>query len=218
MKKLVLLYVFIFLNIAIAQGIYDDIGSNDTLSALDRKRARLYDRAIGIELEDREKEIELEDNQYKMENICYNANEISKKSKSFYRYYKFIFKSKYNVFENYENAYGSTITFKTNLYTIISSSHEWGVILKKNKKVIETILNEEQMKKLYESNSVKVFFDRSIFANNYTTGQPVLSISLNKNNFNHELEKCTKKYDKYIKEHNEHHSKPMNRIKDFFNF
>lgn len=180
----------------------------------------------------KEKEIKIENNQYQMENVCLNLNKISNKQKLFGRYYKFIFKSKYNVFENYAikfNAY-NPLVFKTNLYKINVNNLFIDLLLPdnypkilKNKKTIEILLNEDDMKKLYESNSAKVVFPPSLFSNNYTKYSytrldPVISIDLNIDNLNKERAKCTEKETKYIKEYEKYHSKPMNRIKNFFNF
>lgn len=173
-----------------------------------------------------EKEIELENNQYQMENVCSTPNSISNKWKSFNRGYKFTFKSQYNVFEKYKD-YDKDyydISLKTNLYTIEPSYVE-----AKNKKTIEILLYEDDMKKLYESYSVKVFFDEKIFNYDYThvhkdykygsitiSYQPVISIKLNIDDFMKEQAKCTEKENEYNKEYEEYHSKPLNRIKTFF--
>lgn len=177
-----------------------------------------------------EKYIQLEGNSYQMENICYNDYEISSKYKSFSRNYKFTFNSKYNVFENYENV--RALVFKTDLYTFnafssISSLSNNAPEILQNKKTIEVYLDEENMQKLYKSNSAKVIFDSSIFAFEYTRDKftrlifptliPVVSISLDKNDFDKELKKCNEKYNKYSQEYDEYHSKPLNRIKTFFN-
>lgn len=190
----------------------------------------------------KEKYIQLKDDTYQMENICFNPKKISDKDKLFWRYYKFTFNSKYNVFENYSDAGTaiSPIDIKTNVYTISSSNPSLifyfalnpiavnKLKILKNKKTIEIVLSADDMKKLYESNSAKVVFHNSIFTSEYTRDKytsysftpltPVISISLNKRDFKDELKKCTEKENKYKKEHDEYHSKPMNRIKTFFNF
>jgi hypothetical protein len=181
-----------------------------------------------------EKYIELEGNKYEMENICSALQKIDYNAESFARYYKFIFNSKHNVFENYDIVGNHNIVIKTNLYLIEINNSPIDFILAeykpkilKNKKTIGIILNEDEMKKLYESDSAKVIFDSSIFTYNYTKDksniyafqrlQPIISLSLKKDDFNYELKKCTEKYNEYIKEHNEYHNKPINRVKKFFN-
>ena len=109
----------------------------------------------------KEKYIQLEQNQYNLKNACYPSSKISDREKSFVRYYKFIFKSKYNVFENYDNAGPGSMVFKTNLYTINAYSSLPSLYIYRdssfsstksvnNKKTIEAFLSEEDMKKLYE--------------------------------------------------------------------
>ena len=193
-----------------------------------------------------EKEIKTENNQYQMKNICSNENKVNEKKKSFGKYYKFTFQSKYNVFENYENAFNNDdepFVIKTDLYSIniinpwysISTLENQPEILK-NKKTIEFVLDEGDMQKIYQSKSAKVVFPPSMFNKKYRTRhkqehfghglyypsivylQPVISITLNMDDFNRERAKCTKKENKYIKDYEEYHSKPMNRIKTFFDF
>lgn len=175
------------------------------------------------------REIELENNQYQMENICFNSRSVSDSEKSFQRYYKFTFKSKYNVFENYDEANSESIHIETYLHTIntintrnlvpiqdfLYSNNLVVPKISQNKKTIEIVLHEHDMKKLYESDSVKIIFDSNIFNYDYT-GSKDISITLDKSDFHKEQAKCTEKENEYNKEYEEYHSKPLNRIKTFF--
>jgi hypothetical protein len=183
-----------------------------------------------------QKEIEIEDNTYQMENICFNAKIEETKYESFYRFYKFTFNSKFSAFENYSalNRYSNMVRIETNLYTIKLHSptepDDVGYRLDShlgnfdnspevivNKKTIEILLNEEDMKKLYESNLATVVFNHELFAPDYPTATtPVIHIPLNKNYFNNELVKCNTKYNRYTKEYKKYHSNPINKVKSFF--
>jgi hypothetical protein len=189
------------------------------------------------------KVIPLENNTYQMENICFNAKIEKTKYESFYRYYKFTFNSKYSAFENYSslNMYSNMVSIETDLHTIKLHSptkpddtghsvHSFlGYIenspeLIANKKTIEILLNEEDMKKLYESNLATVVFKHLLFAPDYTKADPyygtrpipAIHMPLNKKNFNNELAKCNTKYNRYTKEYKKYHSNPINRVKSFF--
>lgn len=199
-----------------------------------------------------EKEIITENNKYHMNNICSKAEKAfdpdGKYNPTEYitKQYQFEFNSKYSVFENYNNISSYRIYIYTDLYTI----EPYKIKVKAdNKKVIQIILEEEDMKKLYESSSVKFIFDKRLFSNEYIRKpynrpspatldklsfgerfilteklriesqqllEPVISITLNKNNFDKELDECTKKYNDFMQKYNEENSKPINRIKKFF--
>jgi hypothetical protein len=195
-----------------------------------------------------QKEISIE--KYQMENICYNPYD-NYKSSSFNRYYKFTFHSYYSVFENYSllNDRNNMVHLETNLYKVNYSNPildysylENSPKIITNKKTIEIVLDEDDMKKLYQSNYAKVVFNRALFATDYVKLEvvrpinsddgyyqpinpfdrvhptPVISIPLNKNEFNYALAECNKIHNIYNKEYDEYHSKPINRLKSFFGF
>jgi len=195
-----------------------------------------------------QKEISIE--KYQMENICYDPYGIGRDRK-FLRYYKFTFHSYNSVFENYRllNEYDDMVHIETNLYKLnyrnpVSDYDYWDNSPKiiGNKKTIEIVLDEDDMKKLYQSNSATLVFNRDLFATSYVEREvvrprnsddgysqpinpfdrvhpiPVISIPLNKNEFNYALAECNKKHNMYNKEYDEYHSKPINRLKSFFNF
>lgn len=191
-----------------------------------------------------EKEIIIENNDYQMNNVCsiskgsFDSNGKYNPSEYVLKHYQFEFKSKYNVFENYNYISPSKILIKTDLYTI-----EPYQIKGENKKTIRIIFEEEDMKKLYESSSAKFIFSKSLFSNGYITKpynpppsnpelltvtdrllsleksqqtlQPVISITLDIYDFNKELYKCNE-HNNEIQKRKEENNKPINRIKNFF--
>ncbi|MEO9507922.1 MAG: hypothetical protein ABJG28_01965 [Nonlabens ulvanivorans] len=170
---------------------------------------------------------------YQMKNICYNPYEISH-GKSFLRYYKFTFHSYNSVFENYRlfNEYDNMMHIETDLYKLNYSNpiSNYSYLDKSpkvitNKKTIEIVLDEDDMKKLYQSNSATLVFNSDLFGSDYyglarpwdrNYPIPVISLSLNKSDFDYELAECDKKYNIYNEEYEEYHSKPTNRLKSFF--
>lgn len=175
---------------------------------------------------------------YQMENICHNAYNNYEVLR-FNRYYKFTFHSHDSVFENYSrlNDYNNMVHLETNLYKLnyinpllnINSS-TWNIPkIITNKKTIEIVLDEDDMKKLYQSKYLTLVFNKDLFATEYVDWVirgmyervrpiPVISIFLNKRKFDNELAECNKIHNIYMKEYNEYQSKPINRLKSFFGF